>query len=148
MKKSFVRRGLALPAVLAAFLVCLAAIPAIASAGVPADTVHIRGVAYAFFGIDDHLPGAIVRIEEFPGLSAPVQADGSYGVEVPDERANVTPWIDPPPGYRATYLQTSPHLGSGPGEGPLPGRLPTRTTWHSQGFSACRSTTRRRSRSA
>ena len=28
-----------------------------------AGTVHIRGVVYAFFGIDDHLPGAVIRIE-------------------------------------------------------------------------------------
>ncbi len=88
-----------------AAIACLGvSIPAAASAGT-GGTVHIRGVAYAFFGIDDHMPGAIVRIEEFPGLSAPVQPDGSYDIEVPDD-ANVTPWIDPPPGYRATYLQT------------------------------------------
>ncbi|MCB0876008.1 MAG: hypothetical protein R2718_04160 [Solirubrobacterales bacterium] len=80
------------------------ALPASAPAA-GADTVHIRGVAYAFFGIDDHMPGAIVRIEEYPGLSAPVQPDGSYDIEVPDD-ANVTPYIDPPPGYRTTYLQT------------------------------------------
>ncbi|MFN8113204.1 MAG: hypothetical protein U0R51_08385 [Solirubrobacterales bacterium] len=80
--------------------------PAAASArGTAADTVHIRGVAYAFFGIDDHMPGAIVRIEEFPHLAAPVEPDGSYDIEVPDD-ANVTPYIDPPPGYRTTYLQT------------------------------------------
>jgi hypothetical protein len=80
------------------------AIPASAPAAT-GDTVHIRGVAYAFFGIDDHMPGAIVRIEEFPGLAAPVEPDGSYDIEVPDD-ANVTPYIDPPPGYRTTYLQT------------------------------------------
>ena len=99
------RRGaLAIAAVIAcAGLAAL--LPAAAVAGTTADTVHIRGVAYAFFGIDDHMPGAIVRIEEFPGLSAPVQPDGSYDIEVPDD-ANVTPYIDPPPGYRTTYLQT------------------------------------------
>jgi hypothetical protein len=69
------------------------------------DTVHIRGVAYAFFGIDDHMPGSVVRIDEFPELSAPVAADGSYDIEVPDD-AYVTPYIDPPEGYRRIYLQT------------------------------------------
>jgi len=89
--------------VLAALLALAAAPAAFAAAG--SGTVHIRGVAYAFFGIDDHMPGAVVRIEELPKLSAPVQPDGSYDIEVPDD-ANVTPYIDPPPGYRTTYLQT------------------------------------------
>lgn len=88
-----------------AVVASMALLPGAASAGAGADTVHIRGVAYAFFGIDDHMPGAIVRIEEYPRLSAPVAADGSYDIEVPDD-ANVTPYIDPPPGYRTTYLQT------------------------------------------
>ena len=92
-------------AALALLLVAAAFLPATASAGGTGDTVHIRGVAYAFFGIDDHMPGAIVRIEELPKFAAPVQPDGSYDIEVPDD-ANVTPYIDPPPGYRTTYLQT------------------------------------------
>ncbi len=80
--------------------------PGAARAGAPpADTVHIRGVAYAFFGIDDHMPGSVVRIEEFPELSAPVAGDGSYDIVVPDD-ANVTPYIDPPDGYNRIYLQT------------------------------------------
>ena len=70
-----------------------------------AGTVHIRGVVYAFFGIDDHLPGSVIRIDEDPELSAPVAADGSYDIEVPDD-ANVTPYIVPPAGYRAIHLQT------------------------------------------
>ena len=75
------------------------------SSGSGAGTVHIRGVVYAFFGIDDHLPGAVIRIDEYPELSAPVAADGSYDIEVPDD-ALVTPYIVPPAGYRAIYLQT------------------------------------------
>lgn len=75
------------------------------SGGGQAATVHIRGVVYAFFGIDDHLPGAVIRIDEYPELSAPVAADGSYDIEVPDD-ALVTPYIVPPAGYRAIYLQT------------------------------------------
>lgn len=99
------RRPLRLPVALAVAFLAVALLPAAASAGNTGATVHIRGVAYAFFGIDDHMPGAIVRIEEFPELAAPVQPDGSYDIEVPDD-ANVTPYIDPPPGYRTTYLQT------------------------------------------
>lgn len=99
------RRAAIAFAVTAALASLAALLPAGARAGTPVDTIHIRGVAYAFFGIDDHLPGAIVRIDEFPGLSAAVQADGSYDIEVPDD-ADVTPYIDPPPGYRTTYLQT------------------------------------------
>ena len=69
------------------------------------DTVHIRGVAYAFFGIDDHAPGAVIRVDEFPELSAPVALDGSYEIQVPDDE-NVTLYIDPPATYVRTYLQT------------------------------------------
>ena len=107
MSTSIARRRPLVPslAALAVLLVAAAFLPATASAGGTGDTIHIRGVAYAFFGIDDHMPGAIVRIEEFPELAAPVQPDGSYDIEVPDD-ADVTPYIDPPPGYRTTYLQT------------------------------------------
>ena len=73
--------------------------------------VLISGTAYAFFDIDDRVPGAVVRIDEFPGLSAPVQADGSYVIEVPDD-ANVTPYIDTPDGYNDIYLQTFHTSGS------------------------------------
>ena len=73
--------------------------------------VLISGTAYAFFDIDDRVPGAVVRIEEFPELSAPVQADGSYFIEVPDN-ANVTPYIDTPDGYNDIHLQTFRTSGS------------------------------------
>lgn len=76
-----------------------------ATAGVSSDTVHISGVVYAFFGIDDHAPGAVIRVDEFPELSAPVAADGSYDIEVPDD-ANVTLYADTPETYSETYLQT------------------------------------------
>ena len=66
---------------------------------------------YAFFDIDDRVPGAVVRIEEHPELSAPVQADGSYFIEVP-ENANVTPYIDSPDGYNNIHLQTFRTSGS------------------------------------
>lgn len=73
--------------------------------------VLISGTAYAFFDIDDRVPGAVVRVEEYPGISGPVQADGSYVIEVPDD-ANVTPYIDAPGGYNDIYLQTFHTSGS------------------------------------
>jgi hypothetical protein len=69
------------------------------------ETVTISGVVYAFFGIDDHAPGSVIRVDEFPGLSAPVALDGSYSIEVPDD-VNVTLYADPPETYERTYLQT------------------------------------------
>jgi hypothetical protein len=71
----------------------------------PPETVHIRGVVYSFFGIDEHAPGAIIRVDEFPGISAPVALDGSYDIEVPDN-SNVTLYVEPPATYVKTYLQT------------------------------------------
>ncbi|MGH0035503.1 MAG: hypothetical protein ACQGVK_10815 [Myxococcota bacterium] len=68
-------------------------------------TVHIRGTAYAFFDIDDRVPGAVVRVEEYPHVSGPVAADGSYEIEVPDG-ATITPYIEVPEGYERIYLQT------------------------------------------
>ena len=69
------------------------------------DTVKISGTAYAFFGIDDRIPGAVVRVDEYPSISDPVAADGSYEIEVPDD-ATVTPYIEVPAGYQGIYLQT------------------------------------------
>ncbi len=69
------------------------------------DTVHIRGVVYSFFGIDEHAPGAVIRVDEFPGISAPVALDGSYDIEVPDN-SNVTLYAETPETYVETYLQT------------------------------------------
>ena len=95
--------------VLALALLALAlmlAAPGTASAGSGSpDTVKISGTAYAFFDIDDRVPGAVVRVEEYPKISDAVAADGSYEIEVPDD-ANVTPYIEVPAGYRGIYLQT------------------------------------------
>ncbi|MDJ0789398.1 MAG: hypothetical protein QNK05_21540 [Myxococcota bacterium] len=100
------RGVLALQLGLLAALWLASPLPAEAGAkAVPGATVHLRGTAYAFFDIDDRLPGAVVRIEEFPGLEASVAADGSYDIEVPDG-ATITPYIDPPAGYERIYLQT------------------------------------------
>jgi hypothetical protein len=87
-----------------AALAAIAISPAGASAG-SGDTVTISGTVYAFFGIDDHIPGSVVRVDEYPGISSAVAPDGSYAIEVPDD-ANVTPYIDTPAGYQRTYLQT------------------------------------------
>lgn len=91
---------------LAILLVVAGGAPATAAAGgSPADTVHIRGVVYSFFGIDEHAPGAVIRVDEYAELSAPVAPDGSYDIVVPDN-ANVTLYADPPATYSKTYLQT------------------------------------------
>jgi hypothetical protein len=49
-------------------------------------TVTISGVVYAFFGIDDHAPGAVIRVDEFPALSAPVALDGPTRSRFPTAR--------------------------------------------------------------
>jgi len=97
-----------------AILIALPALLISAPDGVHAKkrgTVHIRGTAYAFFDIDDRVPGAVVRVAEYPDLSAPVAIDGSYDIEVPDG-AMVTPYIEVPEGYRGIYLQTFHTSGS------------------------------------
>jgi hypothetical protein len=98
-------RGLALAVAISA-LALMIWVPDTASAGKGSpDTVKISGTAYAFFDIDDRIPGAVVRVEEFPGISDAVAPDGSYEIEVPDD-VNVTPYIDVPADYRGIYLQT------------------------------------------
>jgi hypothetical protein len=116
MSRSFAFKGKRSIATLAfaAIVLCLAFVTADSGrAGLapPPGKVLISGTAYAFFDIDDRVPGAVVRIEEYPELSAPVQADGSYFIEVPDD-ANVTPYIDTPAGYNDIYLQTFHTSGS------------------------------------
>ncbi len=96
---------LALAATLLALALMLWAPVAAQAGGGSKDTVRISGTAYAFFDIDDRVPGAVVRVEEYPGISDPVAVDGSYEIEVPDD-ANVTPYIEVPAGYRGIYLQT------------------------------------------
>jgi hypothetical protein len=67
--------------------------------------VAISGRAYAFNHMDTFLAGATIRVRELPGLSATTDAHGDYVLEVPDN-TNVTPYIDPPPGYHQIDLQT------------------------------------------
>jgi hypothetical protein len=97
-------RDLLAAAVAVAALVLLA--PGAAGAAKPkAETVTISGTAYAFFDIDDRVPGAVVRVEEHPEIAGPVAVDGSYEIEVPDD-STITPYIEVPAGYEGIYLQT------------------------------------------
>jgi len=68
-------------------------------------TVTISGRAYAFNHMDTYLAGATIRVRELPRLSATTDANGDYSLKVPDE-VNITPYIEPPPGYHQIDLQT------------------------------------------
>jgi hypothetical protein len=68
-------------------------------------TVTISGRAYAFNHMDTYIAGATIRVRELPQLEATTDANGDYSLKVPDDR-NVTPYIDPPPGYHQIDLQT------------------------------------------
>ena len=65
----------------------------------------ISGRAYAFNHSETGLAGATIRVRELPGLSAVADVNGDYALRVPDE-ADVTPYIEPPPGYHQIDLQT------------------------------------------
>jgi hypothetical protein len=67
--------------------------------------VKISGRAYAFNHMDTYLAGATIRVRELPRLRATTDANGDYVLEVPDD-TNITPYIDPPPGYHEIDLQT------------------------------------------
>jgi hypothetical protein len=56
-------------------------------------TVTITGNVYAFIfaGNMDRLEGAVVKVEEFPGLQAVAGPNGAYSIEVPDD-ADITPY--------------------------------------------------------
>jgi hypothetical protein len=92
-------------------LAVVAALTVIAVTGVAGsasskrDTVTISGRAYAFNHSDTGLAGAMIRVRELPKLSAVADSKGDYALEVPDD-ANVTPYIEPPPGYHQIDLQT------------------------------------------
>jgi hypothetical protein len=93
------------PRRLAPALALAAALAIAASASSEQDTVTISGRAYAFNHSDTGLAGAVIRVRELPKLSAVADAKGDYELEVPDE-TNVTPYIEPPPGYHQIDLQT------------------------------------------
>lgn len=69
------------------------------------DTVTISGKAYRFNHMDTFIPGATIRVREFPRLSAVTDEVGDYALRVPSD-ANVTPYIDPPEPYNEVDLQT------------------------------------------
>jgi hypothetical protein len=73
----------------------------------------------------------VIRVDEFPELSAPVALDGSYEIEVPDNE-NVTLYIDPPETYVRTYLQTF-HTS---GEDIEKAHFQMPREWHYNAFSA------------
>jgi hypothetical protein len=92
----------------AAALVTAAILGVICFAGPPASakgTVTVSGRAYAFNHSDTGLAGATIRVRELPGISTVTDPRGDYALEVPDD-TNVTPYIDPPPGYHQIDLQT------------------------------------------
>jgi hypothetical protein len=68
-------------------------------------TVTISGRAYAFNHMDTYLAGATIRVRELPKLSATTDANGDYTLKVPND-TDVTPYIEPPPGYHQIDLQT------------------------------------------
>jgi hypothetical protein len=95
-----VPRRLGVAALVAAATLCF-----IAPAASAKPTVTISGRAYVFNHMDTGLAGATIRVRELPGVSTMTDASGDYALLVPDD-ANVTPYIDPPPGYHQIDLQT------------------------------------------
>lgn len=62
------------------------------SARAAGDTVHITGKTFRFGKRAPVLVGAVIKVREFPEISAVSDANGDYDLEVPDD-ANVTPYI-------------------------------------------------------
>ncbi len=79
------------------------AVPAFAA---PPDTVTISGNAYAFIfaGNNDRLPGAVISVDQIPGLSVTAGDNGAYSIEVPDDRDITLHAVAA--GYHETYTQT------------------------------------------
>jgi hypothetical protein len=67
------------------------------------DTVTLRGTAYEF-NTQTVIPGATIRVAEFPSARTTTRPDGSYALKVQDA-AKVTPYIEAD-GYHTIYLQT------------------------------------------
>lgn len=55
-------------------------------------TVHISGKVYRFNHMDTTIPGAVVKVREYPGLQAVSDSQGDYDLEVPND-VNVTPYL-------------------------------------------------------
>jgi hypothetical protein len=54
--------------------------------------VHISGKVYRFNHMDTTIPGAVIKVREYPDLQAVSDSSGDYDLEVPDD-ANVTPYL-------------------------------------------------------
>jgi len=80
------------------------------AAGATAGQAHIRGTAYEFYGggsasAPGLMAGSIVRVDEYPNISATVQGDGTYDLVVPARAKKVTPYVIAA-GYYPIALQT------------------------------------------
>jgi hypothetical protein len=99
------RRTRAALAALAAAGVALVALLAAGPAGSARPTVTLSGRAYVFNHAETGIAGATIRVRERSGQSAVTDAAGDYELEVPAD-ADITPYIEPPPGYNQIDLQT------------------------------------------
>ena len=90
-----------------AIVASMTAAVALSSSAVAAKpkTVHIRGTAYEFNKVRVRLQGAVIKVVEYPKLSAIAGADGSYDMKVPAKAKKLTPYITFP-GYSQIHLQT------------------------------------------
>ncbi len=80
--------------VLAAFGLAVMMLFGAQSASAAGKTVTISGKAFIFNYMDTPIPGATIKVREFPKLSAVTNDQGDYELTVPDD-ANVTPYIEP-----------------------------------------------------
>jgi len=91
------------------FAVCLLAavcsLGFVGGASATTKTAHIRGTAYEFNSVHTMLSGAVIKVEEYPKLSAVVGSDGKYDISVPSRAKKVTPYITIT-GYYGVHLQT------------------------------------------
>jgi len=77
------------------------AAPAVAAS--PAK-VHFRGTAYEFNNVKTMLAGGVVKVAEYPALSAKIASDGSYDIALPNKK-KVTLYAVAD-GYHSIYTQT------------------------------------------
>lgn len=77
-----------------------------AQAGESPETVTLSGNVYAFIfgGNESRLEGAVIRIEEIPGLQTVAGPNGAWSLEVPND-TTVTPYAEFPD-YYTTHIQT------------------------------------------
>ncbi|MCB0827480.1 MAG: hypothetical protein KDB62_01560 [Solirubrobacterales bacterium] len=79
-------------------LLALGALVALAMVALPSESraagneVRISGKVYRFNHMDTPIPGAVIKVREYPGLRAVSDSVGDYELEVPDD-ANVTPYL-------------------------------------------------------